>query len=67
MSGDLYISVERGLENADKYKVSFRKEILRVCAHGVLHLLGYSDSRYVDKGEMREKENYYLGKIILDS
>jgi rRNA maturation RNase YbeY len=56
VSGDIYISIERVAENSLSYAVSLENELLRVMAHGVLHLLGYQD-----KGEeaitlMRKKE-----------
>lgn len=57
LSGDIYISVERVLENSVNYNVSFQEELLRVMGHGMLHLM-----QYKDKGEehaiiMRAKED----------
>lgn len=63
VSGDIYISVERIRENAGKYMQSFDKELQRVMAHGVLHLLGYKDKTKKDKILMTLKEDYYLNKI----
>ena len=61
LSGDIFISIERVKENAAKFKVSFQEELLRVLAHGVLHLLGYNDKTESEKKEMREEE----GKAML--
>ncbi len=63
--GDIYISIDRVEENAEKYKQKFSRELLRVIAHGTLHLIGYKDSYGKDKKLMREKENMYLKLIKL--
>ncbi|MDR4988755.1 MAG: rRNA maturation RNase YbeY [Bacteroidales bacterium] len=60
ISGDIYISYPRVLENAENYGEERGKELLRVMIHGVLHLLGYEDQTAADKERMRAKENYYL-------
>lgn len=54
--GDIYISIERVQENASDFGVSFEDELLRVMAHGVLHILGYKDKNKNDILEMRTKE-----------
>ena len=43
VSGDVFISVERTSENADKFDQSPEQEVLRVIIHGTLHLCGYDD------------------------
>ena len=63
ISGDIIISIERIYENAEKYKVVFTKELYRVMAHGLLHLLGYNDKSNKEAEEIRKKENYYLEKM----
>ncbi|MEO1263616.1 MAG: rRNA maturation RNase YbeY [Bacteroidota bacterium] len=60
IEGDIFISVDRIKENAEKYNVSFAKELYRVMAHGVLHLCGYGDKTSDEKKEMRKKENEAL-------
>jgi probable rRNA maturation factor len=65
ISGDIYISVERVMENAEKYKQSFDKELARVMVHGILHLLGFNDKSDKDKELMTRKEDYYLNKFLL--
>lgn len=57
ISGDIFISTERVEENAKTYDVSFEEELLRVMAHGVLHLIGYNDKTNEESIIMREKEN----------
>lgn len=57
ISGEIYISIDRVRENAVKFKVDFNRELLRVMAHGVLHLLGYKDKSKNEKEEMSTKED----------
>ncbi|MDO6491379.1 MULTISPECIES: rRNA maturation RNase YbeY [unclassified Cellulophaga] len=56
ISSDIYISVERVKENAVDFKVDFDVEMLRVMAHGVLHLAGYKDKSTEEAALMRSKE-----------
>jgi rRNA maturation RNase YbeY len=58
--GDIYISIERVLDNANEYNVEFLDELSRVMLHGVLHYCGYKDKSAKDKQLMRAKENHYL-------
>lgn len=60
INGDIFISVDRVVENADKFKVSFTDELHRVIIHGVLHLCGYKDKKKADAELMRKKENTSL-------
>lgn len=60
ISGELYISIERVLDNAEKIGVSFNEELLRVMIHGILHLIGYNDKTEAEIIEMRLQENKCL-------
>ncbi|MCF8283782.1 MAG: rRNA maturation RNase YbeY [Sphingobacteriales bacterium] len=60
--GDIFISVDRVKENANKFNVPFFEELNRVMVHGVLHLLGYKDKKKIEQEKMRERENYYLNR-----
>ncbi len=64
LSGDLFVSTDRILDNAKQLEVPFIEELHRVCYHGVLHLVGYNDKTDADCLLMREKENYYLNKLF---
>lgn len=57
---DIFISVIRVLENAEKFKVTFDEELRRVMIHGILHLCGYKDKSKADAELMRKKENASL-------
>lgn len=60
IEGDIFISVDRVVDNAQKLNIPFQDELNRVMIHGVLHLLGYSDKSFAKKKEMRKKEDVYL-------
>lgn len=62
IAGDIFISADRILENAAKFKVSNRDEVHRVIIHGVMHLCGYLDKKKEEKVLMTAKENEYLAK-----
>lgn len=57
LHGDVFISVERVVENALTYGVDFSQELLRVMSHGLLHLCGYKDKSADDERLMRSKED----------
>jgi rRNA maturation RNase YbeY len=57
---EIYISVERVLENSSDLKIPFTTELNRVMIHGILHLCGYNDHTPEEKKTMRKKEDYYL-------
>ena len=60
LSGELYISIERVMDNADNLGIKASEEFHRVMVHGVLHLCGYGDKTASDKALMRKKEDFYL-------
>lgn len=57
ISGDIFISVERVQENATSHEVEYNNELLRVIAHGVLHLLGFQDKSTKEQVEMIQNED----------
>ena len=63
IQSDIYVSIDRVVDNAKSYDVSTSQELYRVMAHGVLHLCGYSDASDSDKKTMRAKEDHYLVKL----
>jgi probable rRNA maturation factor len=60
ISGDIFISIDRVIENAKAFKVSFSDELNRVMVHGILHYCDYKDKSKEEKKLMRSKEDYYL-------
>ena len=57
INGDCFISVERVVDNAKDFNVSFDEELLRVIVHGMLHYCGYKDKSDTDELVMRSKED----------
>ena len=64
ISGDLFISYDRVVDNANSFHVELMNELSRVVFHGVLHLCGYKDKSQEDELLMREKEEFYLNKFV---
>lgn len=60
INGDIFISVDRVKENASLFGVYEREELMRVFAHGVLHLTGLKDESPEEASQMREAENASL-------
>lgn len=56
LGGDIFISTDRVMENAENFNVSFDEELKRVMVHGVLHFCGYKDKTTEEKDMMRSKE-----------
>jgi probable rRNA maturation factor len=60
LEGEIYISTERVLDNSQLMNLPYEDELLRVIAHGVLHLCGYRDKTPEDIAEMRKQEDHYI-------
>ncbi|HMU08553.1 MAG TPA: rRNA maturation RNase YbeY [Ferruginibacter sp.] len=58
--GEIYISLDRVIENAKGLNVSIREELCRVIFHGALHLCGYKDKKRNEVILIRKKEDEYL-------
>jgi len=63
IEGEIYISLERAIENAKEYEEKVSKELARLIIHGTLHLLNYKDKTDKEKLAMTEKENKYLENL----
>ncbi len=66
LSGDLLISFERVLENAENQGFTFQEELLRVMVHGLLHLAGFKDKTQPDAAAMRRAENEALSMFHVE-
>ena len=58
--GEIYISVDRVRENAEKFSIDYNNELHRVIFHGALHLCGFKDKKRDDKSKMTAMENTCL-------
>ncbi len=67
MLGDIVISMEKALEQAERYGHSLRREIGYLTVHSMLHLLGYDhEPGGLELVRMREKEEAVLSKLGLE-
>lgn len=60
--GDVVISLDTGVRQAREYGRTLEEELLRYCAHGLLHLLGYDHVRKADARRMAAMERRLLGR-----
>ncbi|KXO00653.1 rRNA maturation factor [Aequorivita aquimaris] len=63
INGEIYISIERVLENSVDFKTKFEDELHRVMIHGILHFCGYKDKSDNEEKLMRKKEDESLQKL----
>jgi len=59
--GDIVISMERTLSQAEEYGHSLKREVSFLTVHAVLHLIGYDHDAEDNENSMREKQ-----RIIMD-
>lgn len=60
INADIFVSLQRVIDNAEQIGKSNDEELRRVLAHGLLHLVGYKDKSETEQIEMRSKEDFYL-------
>ncbi|CAN5305452.1 rRNA maturation RNase YbeY [soil metagenome] len=65
ISGELYISIDRVMENAKNLSNFLLPEFYRVLFHGCLHLCGYNDKKPNEKKQMTIKENSHLDEYAI--
>ena len=64
--GDIVISMEKAVEQADCYGHGLDREVGYLTAHSMLHLLGYDHERGgMDRVRMREKEEQVMTQLGL--
>ncbi|MCX6213541.1 rRNA maturation RNase YbeY [Spirosoma sp.] len=63
IEGDVFVSVERVIDNANKLAVPAEQEMRRVLAHGLLHLCGYGDKTDEEAALMRLKEDEWISQL----
>ena len=61
--GDIVISVEKAIEQAEEYGHSFNREMSFLTVHSMFHLMGYDHEDEVSESEMRGKEEAVLKQI----
>lgn len=64
MLGDIVISVDHAIKQAELYGHSFQREMAFLTVHSMLHLLGYDHvNGGLEQMKMREKEELVLAKL----
>lgn len=61
--GSIVICQQRAKEQANEYGHSYERELHYLLVHGIMHCLGYDHMTDAEKAEMREKEEFVLGKL----
>ena len=61
--GDIVLSVEKAIEQANDLGHSMERELAYLTAHSTLHLVGYDHMTDEDKATMREKEKLIMKKL----
>ncbi|MBR5515825.1 MAG: rRNA maturation RNase YbeY [Clostridia bacterium] len=59
--GDIVLSLEKALSQANEYGHSFEREVAFLCVHSMLHLLGYDH----EEGKAQESEMFSRQEEIL--
>lgn len=63
--GDIVLSMEKAMEQAETFGHSLQRETAYLTAHSVLHLLGYDHMENMDRVRMREKEELVMDQLGL--
>ena len=64
MLGDIVISVEHAVKQAENYGHTLQREVAFLTVHSMLHLLGYDHvNGGLEQMKMREKEELVLAKL----
>ena len=63
--GDIVISMETALRQAEQYGHSVERELAFLTSHGVFHLLGYDHMEKNEEAIMLAKQEAVLGKLGL--
>ncbi len=65
--GDIVISVDRAAVQSRRFRRTVDREILKLVAHGTLHLLGYDHPNEKRIAEMRRIENRHVRAAVDES
>ena len=63
MLGEIVLSLEKAITQAEEYGHSFKREVAFLTVHSMLHLLGYDHER----SEEEEREMFGKQDIVLDT
>lgn len=63
MLGDIIISYEKAVSQAEEYGHSLKRELCFLCCHSALHLLGYDHETDDERTEMEAKQKEILERL----
>ena len=63
MLGDIIISYEKAVSQAEEYCHSIKRELCFLCCHSALHLLGYDHETDDERTEMEQKQKEILERL----
>jgi len=63
--GDVVLSMEKAVAQAQEFEHSFEREVCYLTVHSMLHLLGYDHMDEEEKAVMRSKEEIVMSRIGL--
>lgn len=63
MLGDIYISIDKAIEQASTYSHSLERELAFLAVHGFLHLLKYDHMNSEDEAIMFKKQEEILNEV----
>ena len=61
--GDIIISYEKAVSQAEEYGHSLKRELCFLCCHSALHLLGYDHETEDERTEMEVKQKEILERL----
>jgi len=64
--GDIIISIEKAIEQANEYRHSLKRELGFLVSHGMYHLLGYDHQDKESETIMFQKQERILDEIGLE-
>lgn len=63
IEGEVYIGLDKAAAQAREYGVPLSNEILRLAAHGFLHILGYEDHTQKKRFAMLKRGDDYIAQL----
>ena len=63
--GDIVISLERAMAQANEFGHSFEREVAFLTAHSMLHLLGYDHEISEEDADMRKRQSDIMDRLGL--
>ncbi len=65
LAGEIFICVAVAVAQAKEFGTTWRHEVARYAAHGLLHLLGYDDQMPAARRRMKAVENRVMRRLAL--